>query len=135
MTPDRWLDVERIYHAASALPADERADFLAEACAQDDALRREVESLLVYEFSAESFLATPVMEAPLEVVPEVLSDGTSYGPFRILHVLGRGGMGIVYAAEEVDSGRHVALKVIATPLRSQGERDRFLREGQLAASI
>ena len=65
----------------------------------------------------------------------MLPEGTIFGPYRILHLLGRGGMGIVYAAEEVESGRQVALKVIAAPLRSQGERDRFLREGQLAASI
>jgi eukaryotic-like serine/threonine-protein kinase len=135
MTPDRWLDVERVYHAASALPADRRADFLAQACAEDDGLRREVESLLAHELSAENFLTTPAMEAPVEVVAQVLSDGTIFGPYRILHLLGRGGMGIVYAADEVDSGRHVALKVIAAPLRGQGERDRFLREGQLAASI
>jgi hypothetical protein len=133
--PDRWLDVERLYHAASALPADQRAGFLAQACAEDDTLRHEVESLLAHELSAESFLATPAMEAPVDVEPQVLSDGTIFGPYRILHLLGRGGMGIVYAAEEVESGRHVALKVIAAPLPGQGERDRFLREGQLAASI
>src|SRR6185436_19636466 len=113
----------------SALPADRRADFLVEACAEDDSLRREVESLLAHELSAESFLTTPAMEAPVEVVPQVLADGTIFGPYRILHLLGRGGMGIVYAAEELDSGRRVALKVIAAPLRSPGERDRFLREG------
>jgi eukaryotic-like serine/threonine-protein kinase len=135
MTPDRWFDVERLYHAASALPADQRAGFLAQACAEDATLRREVESLLAHELSAESFLRTPASEATVELVAQVLSDGTIFGPYRILHVLGRGGMGIVYAAEEVDSGRHVALKVIAGPLRSQGERNRFLREGQLAASI
>jgi eukaryotic-like serine/threonine-protein kinase len=135
MPPDRWLDVERLYHAASALPADQRVDFLAQECAEDDGLRREVESLLAHELSAESFLATPAIDAPVEVVPQVLSEGTIFGPYRILHLLGRGGMGIVYAAEELDSGRQVALKVIAAPLRSQAERDRFLREGQLAASI
>jgi len=135
MTADRWLDVERLYHAASALPADQRADFLAQACAEDDSLRREVESLLAHDLSAESFLATPAIEALVEVVPQVVSEGTLFGPYRILHVLGRGGMGIVYAAEEVDSGRQVALKVIAEPLRSQDERERFLREGRLAASI
>ena len=135
MTPDRWLDVERLYHAVSALPANERADFLAKTCAEDDALRREVESLLVHELSAESFLPTPTIDTLVEVMPQVLSDGTIFGPYRILHLLGRGGMGIVYAAEELDSGRQVALKVIAEPLRSQVERERFLREGQLAASI
>jgi eukaryotic-like serine/threonine-protein kinase len=135
MTSDRWPEVERLYHAASALPVKEQADFLADACAGDDSLRREVESLLAHEFSAESFLATPAVHAHFKVEPQALPDGTIFGPYRILHLLGRGGMGIVYAAEEVDSARRVALKVIAEPLRNQGERDRFLREGQLAASI
>lgn len=135
MTPDRWLNVERLYHVASALPANERADFLAQACAGDDTLRREVESLLVHELSAENFLATSAVDAHVEAMPHVLPGGTIFGPYRILHLLGRGGMGIVYAAEEVDSARRVALKVIAAPLRNQSERDRFLREGQLAASI
>jgi hypothetical protein len=135
MTPDRWLDVERIYHEASALPVRERAGFLAKACGGDDSLRREVESLLAHELSAESFLETPAVQAHVEVEPQALPDGTIFGPYRILHLLGRGGMGIVYAAEEVDSARRVALKVIAEPLRNQGDRNRFLREGQLAASI
>src|SRR5262245_37009294 len=111
MTPDRWLEVERLYHAASALPVDERVDFLARACAGDDTLRREVESLLAHESSADSFLATPAAHAYFEVDPQALPDGTIFGPYRILHLLGRGGMGIVYAAEELDSARRVALKV------------------------
>ncbi len=77
MTPDRWLDVERLFHAASALPANERADFLAQTCAEDDALRREVESLLAHELSAESFLATPTVDALVEVMPQVLSTARS----------------------------------------------------------
>src|SRR5262245_1048983 len=135
MTSDRWLNVERLYHEASAVPVRERADFLAEACGGDDSLRREVESLLAHELSAESFLETPAVPAPVEAEPQTLPDGTIFGPYRILHLLGRGEMGIVYAAEEVDSARRVALKVIAEPLRNQGDRDRFRREGQLAASI
>ena len=75
------------------------------------------------------------MDADREVKPRSLSLGTIFGPYRILQLLGRGGMGIVYEAEEVDSARRVALKVIATPLQNQIERDRFLREGRLAASI
>ena len=46
MTPERWQRVEELYHAAYARPIGERAAFLAEACRQDDALRRQVESLL-----------------------------------------------------------------------------------------
>lgn len=63
------------------------------------------------------------------------SPGTVFGRYRIDRLLGRGGMGSVYAAEQLDNGRFVALKVLATALDSPAARERFLREGRLAASI
>ena len=65
----------------------------------------------------------------------LLTAGTIFGPYRILGLLGQGGMGIVYEAEEVDNARRVALKVIGRPLEGPRERERFLREGRLAAAI
>jgi eukaryotic-like serine/threonine-protein kinase len=64
-----------------------------------------------------------------------LTDGQSCGPYRIGRLLGRGGMGEVHEAEHVDSGRRIALKVLRSRLQDADERARFLREGQLAASI
>ena len=64
-----------------------------------------------------------------------LEDGQSWGSYRIGRLLGRGGMGEVYEAEHLDSGRRVALKVLRSRLQTAEERARFLREGQLAASI
>src|SRR5262245_33667558 len=64
-----------------------------------------------------------------------LADGQSWGPYRIGRLLGRGGMGEVHEAEHVDSGRRIALKVLRSRLQDADERARFLREGQLAASI
>ena len=61
--------------------------------------------------------------------------GATFGRFRIVRPLGQGGMGQVFEAEDLDSGRRVALKVLARPASSQTERSRFLREGRLAASI
>jgi len=61
--------------------------------------------------------------------------GQEFGRYRILRRLGHGGMGVVYEAEEVESGRRVALKVINQKLNSPADRARFLREGRLAASI
>ena len=58
-----------------------------------------------------------------------------WGPYRIGRLLGRGGMGEVYDAEHLPSGRRVALKVLRNRLQSADERARFLREGQLAASV
>jgi len=65
----------------------------------------------------------------------VLEPGTEWGPYRIGHLLGRGGMGEVYEVDHLISGRRVALKVLRNRLQSHDERARFLREGQLAASV
>jgi uncharacterized RDD family membrane protein YckC len=64
-----------------------------------------------------------------------LEEGQSWGSYRIGRLLGRGGMGEVYEAEHLDSGRRVALKVLRSRLETAEERARFLREGQLAASV
>jgi uncharacterized RDD family membrane protein YckC len=67
--------------------------------------------------------------------PIELETGSQFGRYRIGHRIGHGGMGVVYEAEEIDSGRRVALKVIHQKLNSPHDRKRFLREGRLAASI
>src|SRR5262245_20584350 len=72
--------------------------------------------------------------AQLADVPQLV-DGQSWGPYRIGRLLGRGGMGEVHEAEHVESGRRIALKVLRSRLHDADERARFLREGQLAASI
>ncbi len=64
-----------------------------------------------------------------------LANGQVWGPYRIVRLLGRGGMGEVYEAEQLETGRRLALKVLRATLRGDGDRARFLREGQLAASI
>jgi len=62
-------------------------------------------------------------------------DGQLWGPYRVVRLLGRGGMGEVYEAEQLETGRRLALKVLRGALRGAEDRARFLREGQLAASI
>jgi serine/threonine protein kinase len=64
-----------------------------------------------------------------------LAEGQSWGPYRIGGLLGRGGMGEVHEAEHAGTGRRLALKVLRSRLQDADERARFLREGQLAASI
>ena len=64
-----------------------------------------------------------------------LAAGMAFGPYRIVRLVGRGGTGAVYEAEEVESGRRVALKLLRDRLKDPGERERFNREGRLAASI
>jgi hypothetical protein len=72
---------------------------------------------------------TPVGDGPR------LEDGQTFGPYRIVRPLGHGGMGEVYEAEQIDTGRRVALKLLRGRIDGVEERQRFLREGQLAASI
>ena len=67
--------------------------------------------------------------------PPRLVDGQLWGPYRVIRLLGRGGMGEVYEAEQLETGRRLALKVLRDTLRGDEDRARFLREGQLAASI
>ena len=64
-----------------------------------------------------------------------LPAGAELGGYRVRRVLGRGGMGLVYEAEEIESGRRVALKVLEQRFDDERERERFEREGRLAASI
>lgn len=69
---------------------------------------------------------------PRGALPQV---GQAFGPYRIVRLLGRGGMGVVYEAEEQDTSRRVALKVLGQGHDSPNDRARFMREGRLAASI
>jgi hypothetical protein len=73
--------------------------------------------------------------APLPPSAPRLVDGQVWGPYRVVRLLGRGGMGEVYEAEQLETGRRLALKVLRHTLRGAEDRARFLREGQLAASI
>ncbi|MCZ6795963.1 MAG: protein kinase, partial [Planctomycetota bacterium] len=74
----------------------------------------------------------PKAEAPAGGLPVI---GKEFGGYRIDRELGRGGMGAVYEAEQLESGRRVALKLLNHQLDSPEARARFLREGRLAASI
>jgi hypothetical protein len=96
MNPERWQRVEQLYHSALAREADQRASFLAEACAGDEALRCEVESLLAQPASAEGFLAAPAMALAAELSGSAghsMLTGRRIGVYLLQSLLGAGGMG------------------------------------------
>ena len=68
-------------------------------------------------------------------LPFLFSAGQQFGGYTIVRPIGKGGMGQVYEAEELDSGRRIALKLLSRGLGDDEERERFLREGRLAASL
>src|SRR5262245_53024429 len=122
MTPEQWATIERLYHQALARGASERSAFLDEACASDDALRREVESLLEHDGSA-AFLSTPAAVPAGQIT---LSGGSligqSVGPYVISSRLGAGGMGEVFRARDQKLGRDVAIKILPAAFTSDADR-------------
>src|SRR5687767_2824616 len=95
---ERWQQVKEILHAALGREPMERAGFLAEACAGDEQLRKEIESLLASDERAGDFLDMPVFEAAARVLAEDRFNsavGRSLGYYRVLSLLGAGGMGEV----------------------------------------
>jgi Tol biopolymer transport system component len=135
---DRWEHVERLYHAALAKENGQRATFLRESCAGDEALRREVESLLAYDRGADQFLATPALEAlrPLFDSSPSVRPGQRLGPYEITSLLGTGGMGDVYRARDTKLERDVAIKILPDLFAGDStRRTRFEREARLLAAL
>jgi eukaryotic-like serine/threonine-protein kinase len=139
MTPERWQQVSRIYHDALARDSRERVSFLREVCRDDEALRREVESLLAEPASAENFLADPALAVSAELLDdaaEPLLTGQRLGAYEIVDLLGIGGMGEVYRARDTKLGREVALKVLPRLFSADPARlARFEREARVLASL
>ena len=141
MTSDRQRQITELYHAALGRDGRDRAAFLREACAGNDALRREVESLLGYEDAAAPFLERPAIEevAPLVTSrPESTGDlaGRRIGVYQIEARIGAGGMGEVYRARDTKLGRDVAIKVLPSHLMADADRRaRFEREARLLATL
>ncbi len=134
MTPDRWQQLSRLFHEALARDADTRPAFLAEACAGDDDLRRDVEALLLArDRSPSASDASPAL-AGMPTGGNLLD--RHVGSYRVTGRLGAGGMGEVYRAYDDRLRRDVAIKVVPPSFTADPERlARFTREARLLAAL
>jgi serine/threonine protein kinase len=138
MTPERWQQVKEIFHSALQYAPSERHVFLGNACSNDVLLLRDVESLLASHETEDNFIEIPACEmaAGLLVNDLELRPGTIIGHYEIRSILGKGGMGEVYLAQDTKLRRKVALKVLPSFNVNQDEaRSRLLREAQTAATL
>ena len=130
MTPERFRQIEELYHAARECNAEERAALLAQT---DPESRREIESLLAHHTGGE-LLDQPAMQIAPQLLDNstvaILTPGVYLGPYRIESKLGEGGMGEVFRAVDTRLGRAVAIKTTREQFN-----ERFKREARAISSL
>ncbi len=138
MWPERLAE---LVEQAFELEGQQRIDFIAEACGEDKELRTEVNALLREQEHASKLMAKPAIEFGAALFREdeseagELAPGEMLGDYRILHLLGEGGMGEVYLAEDTKLGRQVAIKLVKQGLGQGSVISHFRQEERILAGL
>ncbi len=139
MNSDRWQQINRLFEAALDIAPDERGAFVEEASADDESLRREVESLLASHDKAQNFMEKPAIGEVAGAIAgnkQKLRVSQSLSHYKILKLLGAGGMGEVFLAEDTKLERKVALKILPAAFAQDAERmRRFVQEAKAVSAL
>jgi len=134
----RWQRIQSIFHDAADVPEAQRKTFVEAACGDDQELIREVVAMLDQDASGHSLLDRNLADIAHETFSQSARPSLilkEIGPYRILRLLGEGGMGVVYLAERSDLGTHVAFKVLRDAWLSPARRERFATEQRTLAQL
>jgi eukaryotic-like serine/threonine-protein kinase len=136
----RWQEAKRLFEAAIAMEESQREAWLRDVCGSEAELHAEVQSLLDWHRDSTGFLETPVArvaELPVTSTFDQPLVGQSLGAWRIVDIIGRGGMGVVYRAERADAAfqRQAAIKVVRFGRHSASIVERFRRERETLAAL
>lgn len=134
----RWARIQELFHLVADLAPDTRRALLDVECGDDAGLRQAVESLLAGDASGATLLDGDVARVAQSLLPDARSipipDG-AFGPYRLVRVLGEGGMGVVYLAERRDLSSVAAIKILRDAWLSPARRERFVLEQRTLAQL